>query len=128
MRQCDHTRSNDAFAPIAVSNPNPSSVDHSLDNAGVLISSQDAEALLKLSYSLSGVAVGFFLGRYPLPQRSTVTLCVELYGTDSSTHSPPNRIGQVSHSVVLGIVNISDQRELMGLLPDIRRVFSSEVV
>ncbi|KAG6531319.1 hypothetical protein ZIOFF_005124 [Zingiber officinale] len=75
----------------------PSSVDRSLDNAGVLISSQDVEALLKLSYSLSG--------------------------TDSSTHSPPNRIGQVSHSVVLGIVNIYDQREVMGLLPDIRRVY-----
>ncbi|KAG6512167.1 hypothetical protein ZIOFF_030262 [Zingiber officinale] len=43
-------------------------------------------------------------------------------GTDSSTNSPPNRIGQVSHSVVLGTVNISDQREGMGLLPDIGRV------
>ncbi|KAG6499455.1 hypothetical protein ZIOFF_039243 [Zingiber officinale] len=57
-----------------------------------------------------------------------VILFVLLTGIDSSTHSPPNRIGQVSHSVVLGIVNISDQREVMGLLPDIRRVFSSEVV
>ncbi|KAG6486124.1 hypothetical protein ZIOFF_054694 [Zingiber officinale] len=41
-----------------------------------------------------------------------VILFVLLAGTDSSTHSPPNRIGQVSHSVVLGIVNISDQREV----------------
>ncbi|KAG6468496.1 hypothetical protein ZIOFF_073184 [Zingiber officinale] len=57
-----------------------------------------------------------------------VILFVLLAGTDSSTHSPTNRIGQVSHSVVLGIVNISDQREVMGLLLDIRRVFSSEVV
>ncbi|XP_074584201.1 uncharacterized protein LOC141840189 isoform X2 [Curcuma longa] len=43
-------------------------------------------------------------------------------GTDSSTNSPPNRSGQVSHSVVLGTVNISDQREGMGLVPDIGRV------
>ncbi|XP_042393874.1 large proline-rich protein bag6-like isoform X1 [Zingiber officinale] len=43
-------------------------------------------------------------------------------GIDASANAPPNRIGQVSHSVVLGTVNISDQREGMGLVPDIGRV------
>lgn len=41
-------------------------------------------------------------------------------GNDSTSNAPRNRAGQVSHSVVLGTVNISDQGE--GMITDISRV------
>ncbi|CAL9102684.1 unnamed protein product [Musa acuminata var. zebrina] len=41
-------------------------------------------------------------------------------GSDSTSNAPHNRIGQVSHSVVLGTVNIGDQGE--GVISDIGRV------
>lgn len=44
----------------------------------------------------------------------------ELAGNDSSAGNPRNRIGQVSHSVVLGTFNVGDQGE--GIVPDLSRV------
>ncbi|XP_042448983.1 CBL-interacting protein kinase 32-like [Zingiber officinale] len=58
-----------------------------------------------------GVILFVLLAGYlPFEDSNIITLYKKR--TDSSTHSPTNRIGQVSHSVVLGIVNISDQREV----------------
>ncbi|KAM3710958.1 hypothetical protein ACJW31_01G071400 [Castanea mollissima] len=44
-------------------------------------------------------------------------------GNDSSAGNPRNRIGQVSHSVVLGTFNVGDQGE--GIVPDLSRVIGA---
>lgn len=64
---------------------NPSSVDRALDDAGVRVSSQDVEAVLKLSYSHPGAAVAFFRwagSRYLSDQHSPYAwnLVVDLLG------------------------------------------------
>lgn len=43
-----------------------------------------------------------------------------LAGPDANTAAPRNRIGQISHSVVLGTLNVGDQGE--GIVPDLTRV------
>ncbi|KAL0016866.1 hypothetical protein SO802_003935 [Lithocarpus litseifolius] len=44
-------------------------------------------------------------------------------GNDSSAGNPRNRIGQISHSVVLGTFNVGDQGE--GVVPDLSRVIGA---
>ncbi|GMY28139.1 large proline-rich protein bag6-B-like isoform X1 [Fagus crenata] len=44
-------------------------------------------------------------------------------GNDSSAGNPRNRIGQISHSVVLGTFNVGDQSE--GVVPDLSRVIGA---
>lgn len=49
--------------------------------------------------------------------------CVSLLcltGNESTPGAPRNRIGQVSHGMVLGTFNIGDQGE--GIVPDLTRV------
>lgn len=41
-------------------------------------------------------------------------------GNDASAGIPRNRVGQISHSVVLGTFNVGDQGE--GIVPDLTRV------
>lgn len=43
-----------------------------------------------------------------------------LAATDASTGGSRNRVGQISHSVVLGTFNVGEQGE--GIVPDITRV------
>ncbi|KAF7140315.1 hypothetical protein RHSIM_Rhsim06G0009500 [Rhododendron simsii] len=44
-------------------------------------------------------------------------------GPDANTAAPRNRIGQISHSVVLGTLNVGDQGE--GIVPDLTRVIGA---
>lgn len=44
-------------------------------------------------------------------------------GSDASAGNPRNRIGQISHSVVLGTFNVGDQGE--GMVPDLSRVIGA---
>ncbi|KAF2324752.1 hypothetical protein GH714_016635 [Hevea brasiliensis] len=44
-------------------------------------------------------------------------------GNDPSAGIPPNRVGQISHSVVLGTFNVGDQGE--GIVPDLTRVIGA---
>ncbi|XP_041020370.1 ubiquitin-like domain-containing protein CIP73 [Juglans microcarpa x Juglans regia] len=44
-------------------------------------------------------------------------------GSDPSTGNPRNRIGQISHSVVLGTFNVGEQAE--GVVPDLSRVIGA---
>ncbi|KAG5542817.1 hypothetical protein RHGRI_015799 [Rhododendron griersonianum] len=44
-------------------------------------------------------------------------------GPDANTAAPRNRIGQISHSVVLGTLNVGDQGE--GIVPDLSRVIGA---
>ncbi|XP_062163600.1 ubiquitin-like domain-containing protein CIP73 isoform X2 [Alnus glutinosa] len=44
-------------------------------------------------------------------------------GSDASTGNPRNRVGQISHSVVLGTFNVGDQGE--GMVPDLSRVIGA---
>lgn len=44
-------------------------------------------------------------------------------GTDASSGAPRNRVGQISHSVVLGTFNVGDQGEGVG--PDLSRVIGA---
>lgn len=48
---------------------------------------------------------------------------ISLTGNDPNTAAPRNRVGQVSHSVVLGTFNVGDQGEHGGV-PDLTRVHS----
>ena len=49
-----------------------------------------------------------------------VFLLFKLQGNDGSAGAPRNRIGQISHSVVLGTLNVGDQGE--GVVSDLTRV------
>ncbi|KAJ8429598.1 hypothetical protein Cgig2_008828 [Carnegiea gigantea] len=44
-------------------------------------------------------------------------------GNDGSVGTPRNRIGQISHSVVLGTLNVGDQGE--GVVPNLTRVIGA---
>ncbi|KAK4276466.1 hypothetical protein QN277_014613 [Acacia crassicarpa] len=44
-------------------------------------------------------------------------------GNDASSWMPHNRVGQISHSVVLGTFNVGDQGE--GIVPDLNRVIGA---
>ncbi|KAI9113359.1 hypothetical protein K1719_015884 [Acacia pycnantha] len=44
-------------------------------------------------------------------------------GNDASSWTPHNRVGQISHSVVLGTFNVGDQGE--GIVPDLNRVIGA---
>ncbi|XP_059459775.1 ubiquitin-like domain-containing protein CIP73 isoform X2 [Corylus avellana] len=44
-------------------------------------------------------------------------------GSDAGTGNPRNRVGQISHSVVLGTFNVGDQGE--GMVPDLSRVIGA---
>ncbi|XVE94459.1 hypothetical protein REPUB_Repub02eG0010500 [Reevesia pubescens] len=44
-------------------------------------------------------------------------------GNDASAGIPRNRVGQISHSVVLGTLNVGDQGE--GIIPDLTRVIGA---
>ncbi|KAJ4963702.1 hypothetical protein NE237_023641 [Protea cynaroides] len=46
-----------------------------------------------------------------------------VHGNDANAGAPRNRAGQVSHSVVLGTVNLGDQGE--GLAPDLTRIIGA---
>lgn len=46
-----------------------------------------------------------------------------LTGNDSTPGAPHERVGQVSHSVLLGTLNVGDQVE--GIVPDLSRVCSA---
>lgn len=49
-----------------------------------------------------------------------MVLLHEFAGNDASAGNPRNRVGQISHSVVLGTFNVGDQGE--GVVPDLSRV------
>lgn len=56
----------------------------------------------------------------PLQVKLIVVFLHELAGSDASAGNPRNRVGQISHSVVLGTFNVGDQGE--GMVPDLSRV------
>lgn len=57
------------------------------------------------------------------PQTSSGTGSADASGIDGSTGAPRNRIGQISHSVVLGTLNVGDQGE--GGVSDLSRVIGA---
>lgn len=46
--------------------------------------------------------------------------CPNLAGSEANANAPRGRMGQVSHSVLLGTFNVGDQGE--GIAPDLTRV------
>lgn len=62
----------------------------------------------------------FLLGKISSQFLVTLTCFNGFTVNDASTGAPRNRVGQISHSVVLGTFNVGDQGE--GLVPDLSRV------
>lgn len=48
------------------------------------------------------------------------SFCSNLAGNEANANAPRGRIGQISHSVLLGTFNVGDQGE--GIAPDLTRV------
>lgn len=51
---------------------------------------------------------------------SSRVIIVQITGNDASTGASRNRVGQISHSVLLGTFNVGDQGE--GIVPDLSQV------
>lgn len=68
-----------------------------------------------LSLSYSQIRLLIFLHNM-----KCVVLIYNLTGSDTNAGGPRARLGQISHSVVLGTFNVGDQAE--GIVPDLTRV------